>query len=250
MSWHLAVYTGPVGQTANTDIPALTDQVLTIFNNHFLLRKPMQLLAAMAMSTTIERARFDSPSLRYYGNPYIRPVLAAAIPGTDPPIDYFLDRPFMLPSGEEIAIQATSGLATGTEQATVALFLMDQLQSLPGGNFYPVRFTGSTVAVANKWTSQPIVMDTGLPSGQYALLYSELQSASGQFHRWIFDEQVYRPGLPMISAITQQSSKRLSQFPLGVMGTFRNDALPRLEVLCNGADATFEGYMYLQKIAA
>lgn len=245
MSWHTAAYTLALGTVANTDVPALSDDILTIFNNHFLTRKAYNLVGAWAGSPTLTRARFDSPTLRFFGNPFIRPVNLGATPIQDPNFMHMFWKPIALPMNEEIAIQATSAVAMGTERFTALILLQPQYEPLPAGNVYWVRATSTTAAVANTWTTLAYTFDTGLPTGQYIMAHSEVFSAAAIAHRWIFDDQIERPGFTSLVAETNRQPNEFYQGRYGVMGRFFNTNVPRLQVLANGTDNAHTIYMGL-----
>lgn len=245
MSWHTAAYTTLLGTTANTDIPALSDDVLTIFNNHFLLRKSYQLMMVWAASATLSRVRFDSPTMRFFGNPYIRPINVATLPANNPNALQIYTKPIILPQAEEIAIQATSAIAMGTERFTAVLMLGANIEAPPAGNVYWVRATSTTAATVNAWTTLTYTLETGLPTGNYAMVHSEVQSTNAFAHRWIFDEQIERPGFLSTTALGNRQPDDFYQLRYGVMGRFMNTSLPRLQVLANVADAAHEIYMGL-----
>lgn len=248
MSFHLAAYTELIDNTANTDVNALTDDVLTILNNHFILRQPMKLIAAWMAAATLSRARFDSPTIRFYGNPYVRPINVAALPANNPNMAWYDEKPIILPAGEELAVQATSGIAMGTERFTALAWLQTMRDPVPAGTPYSVRFTSTTAAVANSWTTLTITLESSLPTGAFAMVGSECQSTNQFAHRWIFDEQIERPGFLSITGLGNRQFWESYRQPFGTMGRFTNVALPRLQVLANGADATHEGYLTLVKL--
>lgn len=249
MTWHVADYTVAIGTTANTDVPALSDDVLSIQNSHFILRSPMKLLWAHALSATLARVRFDSPTMRYYGNPFIRPINVAALPGNNPNIGMYSDHAIVLPAGEEIAIQGTSAIAMGTERLHVTLGLEDHFEPPPAGNRYTVRFTGTATATANAWTTVAYSLDQALPAGKFVMVDSELVSTTIVAHRWIFDEQISRPGFLGTAALGNRMPYEFYREMFGRMGAFWNTALPRLQVLCTAADTAQEGYCTLVKAA-
>lgn len=242
--YHLAAYTATIGPTADTDVAALSDDILTIQNSHFVLQQPMLLLAAAAMSATLLRAKLASPTLRQIANPWIRPIIGAAIPGNNANLAIYGDNPLHLPPFQELQVLATSGVAM-TERFTGLVFLADIAEPNPAGDMYPVRATSTTAATANAWTTLSLTWQDTLPPGVYSMLFSEHQSSNGIAHRWIFPNQLYRPGLPSLSAVTQRLP--YASYGLPKMGTFRSNALPLLQVLCNGADATHEVYAWVVK---
>src|SRR5262249_19290050 len=110
------------------------------------------------------------------------------------------------------------------------------------------RFTSTTAAVANKWTTTVLTFQDSVPPGVYAMLWSECQSTNGQAHRWIIPNQLWRPGLPSATALSNRLPYDLYQGIFGTMGVFRSTALPQLQVLANGADAAHEGYLAVTRI--
>lgn len=247
--FHLAAYTASNAAGAtDADTPALTDSgVLYITNNHFLFQQPMTLVAAHAMGASLTRARFDSGNVRYYGKPNIEPLNNAAIPGSNPNLMVLWDNPFILPAREEIAM-LLSNSAGAPERETVGIWLMPVFEPAPAGPFWAVRFTGTTAVTANAWTIEPFTMEQALPSGTYWMIHSNVQSTNGQFARWFFDTQFWRPGFTMWNALGNRDVDIWRPGILGKMNTnaFVNDRLPALEILANGADASFEGRMFIK----
>lgn len=250
MSWHVAAYTASLGSVTDTDTPASTpEDVLTVLNGHFVLRKMMKLIGAYAGGGTTTRARLDSPTLRYYGNPLIRPFDNVTVPANNYNFDPVWPNPMELPPGEELAVQwTTSGV--GPTRVFAFIFLTDGLQPVSGGTIYPVRATATGTAVANTWTTvgNPIVMQQAFPTGAFEMVFSEVQSTTGIAHRWIFDEQLNRPGFISNAVLANRQPYWLMDCPWGVMGRFINTALPRLQAWCTAADASFEIAMYVRPL--
>src|SRR4051794_13142746 len=106
--FHLAAYTKTnLGTTADTDIPFVTDDVLTGQNGHFILSQPMDLVAAAVMSATLARAKLASPSMRQIASPFVRPIIVGILPGNNPNVDLSYDSPYRIPAYEEIQVLAS-----------------------------------------------------------------------------------------------------------------------------------------------
>lgn len=151
----------------------------------------------------------------------------------------------MMPAGEELAIQATSGLAMGTERLTALIALQDMPEPIPAGTPYAVRFTSTGAANANAWTTIAFTMDQSFPTGTFDMIASEVQSTNAIAHRWIFDVQQPRPGFISLTSLANRGNWWQYLFRYGKMGSFINTAMPRLQVLCNAGDASHEGYMWV-----
>lgn len=245
--FHVAAFTSSQIGAANQQMAALSDDILIIQNNNFLLQKDMQLIFAAAMSVSISRVRLNSPSMRQIAPKYVRPVIAAVIPGTNPNVDFDYTAPFYLKGLEEITAEFTHTNAMA-ERGTVIIGLGDRITPVPNGSVYPLRVTSVGPAVANAWTTIALTFEQSLPAGTYAVVGAELFSANGIAFRLIFDEQPMRPGYLMHSALTQRSAFETYEWPFGEWGRFRTTNLPRCQVLANGADASFEGYLHVVKV--
>lgn len=246
--FHLAGYFVSIGQTVDTDVPAISDDILAIQNSHFVLPQPMQLIAAQAMSVTLSRAKLASPSMRQIASPYVRPIQVALTPGNNTNIMLLDQNPFTVPAWEEIQMQATSALAMGNENMVGLIWLADQITPVPQGNVIPLRWTSTTAAVANAWTTVTVTFADTIPSGVYAVVLSEHQSTTGKAHRIIFSNQMWRPGFPSFTALSQRLPYAMSKGQFGSLGRFRSNDFPRIQVLCNTTDNAHEGYLYVVRV--
>lgn len=246
--FHLSGNTVLLGTTVDTDVPAITDDILTIQNNHYILDQPMWLLAAAAMSATLSRAKIASPTMRQVASPWIRPIIAATLPPTNPNM-WLLDQfPFQIQPYEEIQVQATSAIAMGTERFTSLVWLGERPADIPVGNVYPLRWTSTTAAVANAWTTLSVTFADTLPPGIYSMVMSEHFSTNGIAHRWIIPNQRLRPGYLSFATVGLRVPYAVAKGQFGQMGRFRSNALPMPQVLANAADATHEGYLHVVRV--
>lgn len=246
--FHLACFTAAIDSTADTDVSALTDDILTIQNGHFVLSEPREMRLAYAASTTLARAKIASPSMRQIASPFIRPIGASTLPATDPSVAWMIDQPFQLRPFEEIQCLATSGVAMGTERFYGLIWTGKGFYPWPVGNPIPLRFTSSTACVANTWTTLAVTFADTIPSGLYAMLLSEHFSTNGVAHRWIVSNQLERPGHLSYSANTKRHPVPIYRGGMGAMGQFRSNDLPRLQALANSTDNSHEGYLWVTKV--
>lgn len=242
--YHTCAWFANTGPITDGDIPFLQDDIQTKQNNHLVLQTPKLLLAAAAMAPNLTRAKFSSPTLKQISSPWIRPTIASLTPGNNPNVWYTRNNPIHLVPFEEIQILASDTVGT-TENLTVVAHLADSIDPWPAGDVYPIRFTSTGAAVANAWTTVALTWQDTLPPGIYQMVYSECESANGQAHRWIFPNQLVRPGHLSCTAVTQRQPYESLKLPS--MGSFRSNALPLLQVLCNGADASHEGYAWVTR---
>lgn len=245
--FHLGAYYGPAGDAVEADLPALSDDILTIQNGHFVLSQPMQLLGAQAVGDDLVRARLASPSMRQIASPYIRPISVNAA-GTQDANIWLLDyNPFVIRPFEEI--QALAADSSGnTSDTQILIWLADAIAPLPSGNVIPLRITSTTASVDATWTTLSITYQDTLPGGAYAMVFSEHFSNNGIAHRWIVPNQLWRPGFPSITDINQRLPYALSKGQFGLMGRFRSNDLPRVQVLTDGSDNAHEIYLHVVRI--
>lgn len=87
-----------------------------------------------------------------------------------------------------------------------------------------------------------------LPKGRYAVVGSECISTTAIAHRWIFDNQSFRPGALSSGAIGERTHRLFYDGSLGTWGTFISQVPPRIEVLCSGADADHTIFLQVVRI--
>lgn len=246
--WHLLAWFISIGQTADTDVTPVTDPVFLVQNGHFLPQTSIRMLWSAAMSATLNRARFATPKTRIVTNPWIRPIIEAATPPSNPAVCSWLDSPFLFNGLEELQLLATSGLVTGNENFTAVAAVASGIEPAPQGDYYRLRFTSTAAAVANKWSQVAVTWQDVLPAGQYAVIGLEHESANAQACRLIFNGQQFRPGTLSVNALANRQHDLFYGHRLGVFGRFLQTAMPLLEVLCNAADASHEGYLEIIRV--
>lgn len=249
MSHHLLAYEEAIGTTANTDLDAITDDIVTIQNSHFFSNVDFNLIWASAMSATLNRARIQAPALRQITPPFIRPVIAAATPPDDNKVADYRDNPFRLPRLEEIAIEASSDIAMGTEQCLALLGVSAGMRPAPAGNVFTIRGTSTTASVALTWTTLATTWADTLPDGRYAVVGLELIAATSVAARIIFEEQQWRPGCLGVAAVGSRNDQMFRKGGLGLWGTFNSWAMPQIQVLNTAAVAVHTAYMDLVRVA-
>lgn len=247
MPWHLAAYSALQGPGPNLDTPAVADGIIPITNNHFIPNIPMNLLFAAGTSLTNLRMRLNFPKARQISPKYIRPASLGILFAANPNVMPLMDQPFRLNAQEEVALEATNATGT-TERVTAVIGIGDRPTPIPAGDLYTARFTSTTTAVANAWTLLTALYEQNFLAGTYAVTMVEIFSTNILAFRAIFDQQFFRPGFVGTSVATNRLPYQFSTRDLGVWGIFRTVTLPRFEVLCNAADASFEGYIEMIRL--
>lgn len=229
--FHLVAFEEAIGTNANTDMDAITDDILAIQNSHFFPGEDLDLIFAAACSATANRARIVTPKLRQITPPIIQPPDANATFGADPNLAVYRDSPLRLRAGEEIAVEFTSDIAMGTEQAYAILGLSRGLRAAPRGDYYALRGTSTTAAVANTWTTLTTTWADSLPQGTYAVVGMRVTGVSEVAARLIFNDQIWRPGCLGSALVGNKGAGIFRNGGLGEWGRFRNDIMPRVQVL-------------------
>lgn len=252
--FHLAAWSASFNSAALTEIAPINDGIIPIASgaNQFIPEEDMWILGAMAMGATMTRARLNSALIRQINPWYIRPIEPAVAPGSRAGYMDLSSYPFRIRGQENLVAEVVQAFG-GAERETVLALLAPVKYGLPGGipvgNQFRIRWTSTTAAVANVWSLITVTYETGLPAGRYAVVNSTVFSANGQAHQMIFDNQYYRPGAPSVATAVSQPPWPFIVPSYGVWGTFYAYSPPRIQVLCNGADAVHEGYIDVIQLA-
>lgn len=253
MAFHCAAYTAAAAFGAtNNDTPAVSDDILFIQNNHLFPTHDMYMVAAATMGPAITRSALKSPKLNQITPQYLRPPILSATPLTNPNVAWWFQDPFKLNGQEEISNVISNNAGAGTDRETTIVLLRDtpSIEPVPQGDYFVSRFTSTAVATANAWTTVAVTFEQQIPIGTYEVWQAEMQSANIQAFRIIFDNQYYRPGFLGLTALSNRNPDQFYQGVLGAWGRFKTFSLPRFQVLCNAADASFEGYIRYLKVGS
>lgn len=252
LNLHLVAYTGSLGNTADTQVNALTDSVLTITNNNFLMQRDSRVLMGWAGATTLTDARLNAPSFANYGDYYIHPVHRSPTAASNPPIFWADYQPIKVRANEELKARINDGISgTGVERVTVLALLAGEGETpdpMPEGPVYTFRYTSSTSVTANAWTQLALTFTTTPPPGVYAVVDNHLMSANGIAYRLIFPPRIWRPGSLM--NVNQYDNRWNPERPwlFGPIGYFKVPVYPLIEVLCNSTDSSFTGFLTVKRM--
>jgi len=255
MVTHLCAWSQVVPTDAETELDAITDDVLSIVGGkRFAVRAGMDHVHfTAALSTNLVSARLNSPSLE------MRRTRAYVIPQVSDAIKFPLSPyavckppvPLTLAVGEHL-----SGL--GTASANVRIYMLASLgpatlPPVPAGERIVVRCTSNTPLRPNEWTTCNLTPDVSLAVGTYTLIGMLPISANAIAARAIVLGQVNRPGVPALAG-TEAAVKKcdplwltaVQQYP---MGSFPHTDLPQVQFLSSAADTSEVVYLYLVKTA-
>lgn len=245
---HLSAFSASIATGVETDLAAVQDGILTIQNGHFLPPQDLQIWFAAAMATNVQRARFNSGTLRIPTTPYIRPITAALIPNDPVRFANYQANPLTARMQEELAVLAFQN-AAGAQRVTVPIGFGIKYMPAPVGNIFSMRGTSTTAVVANTWTQCAVTWQDTIAQGTYAVIGLDHQSANGQCARLIILNQYWRPGAISMPGIADRGDEYFRRGAMGEWGRFVSNYLPIPEVLCNAADAAHEFYLYFVRVA-
>lgn len=245
MTFHLCGWTASADQAALAALPGIQDQALQVNTNDIIVPNDLtSLLATYAVGPSLTRAQIVSPSLRAVWNNEIFGLDLNAATTDELLLEYYGQNAIQLAAGEPLNAFMSEG-AAGASRGTVLAWLCD---SPPGpilADIRTMRVTGSFTAVANAWTNGNLVFNDTLPAGNYALAGAQIISTNMQAFRFVFKGGFYRPGAIGGAALSTRQNQLFRHGNMGVWGTFMNLTPPSIDVLCNGADTSFQGVLDL-----
>lgn len=247
MPQHLIAWSESIAQNAENDLAPVVDPIIRINNNHFVLPSDQSMFWLYVCSANIDSARLSLPSFRQVALPYQTPVSVGPNPITNQNFISYLANPLKIAAREELALLATQ-VGAGAEFVTGIACIGTRNPPVPAGQQYCLRGTGATAAVAHVWTQTTVTWSDSLPEGEYAVIGIEGISTTQQAVRLMFLGQEYRPGSLAKVAAQNRLPLAFEEKMWGVLGTFRQDQMPNVEVLCNAADATQVFYLKVVKV--
>lgn len=248
MPFHVAAYFEDVAALAAlTQVNALTDGLLSIRNNSFIMQENAEIPWIWLGGTSLTRARLVSASFRQITNPEIRPYDQAAAPSDDPNVMDLRRRPLRVRAQEELELQTTNDLAMGTENHTAIIAFDFGTPPAPSGQRYTLRGVSTTAAVADAWTEIDVTWDDDLPGGNWLVVGLEVMGVDCRGARLTFENQFWRPGVPGSTDLGNRPWGPAIDGSLGIFGRFTAFRFPSVEVLDGAATAAHEIYLQIMR---
>jgi hypothetical protein len=247
--FHTAAYSSAAVGIAATDfdLPAITDQGLTISNGHFILPWPANVIGAYIVGLTPTRAKIQTPKTRALANPYLRPFDRSA---TVPDRPHFVDlTPGMIALNAWDETQILLSTNSGAPDAESAFLWFDDGKTQPAsGTIFTIRATSTITGVALTWTLGSLVFDQVLPAGRYAVVGMEAFAANLLAIRLVFPSQQWRPGVIGTQSVGLFNGDYFRHGNMGEFGRFDSIAQPQVEVFGTGVASNPEVYLDLIKV--
>lgn len=245
---HLAAWDASIAASqSNVQIAAVSDSILTILNNDFIVPQAADVLWAIVSGTSLARARLNTPKFRYIGLPYFAPSNLAATFATYENVYDGRNYPFRVNPVDAIRLEASTD-ASGTARVYGAMLFSWGVQAVNPGPMYRLRATGTITGVADAWANGSLTFDQPLPAGRYAVCGMDCIGANLLFARLIFPGSAWRPGVFCRNALSNIKHPILEPGSVGVLGEFESITQPNLEIFAAGANSAQEVYLDLQMI--
>lgn len=233
---------------SDTVLAAVQDQALATQNSRIFPPMNRQLLAAFAGGTSLTIARLDSASLLLNGRPIIYPLDSGTAGGSLPGYIFYGDRGITLPGLEQIGVLVSRAVAAAADTYAF-LWHTPRFVPAPGGPTKTIRCTSSVVFAEGTWTIGNLTFDTALSEGRYAVVGMAAQGTNMLAARLVFPQQVERPGVLGVDAVSQYVYPTWRMGNSGLYGVFQNYNPPQVEMLGVGVGTTQEVYLDLIKVA-
>lgn len=250
MPFHCSAYwqTALAASSVDIVVPAVLDQSINTQNSRIQLMENRDLMGAWAASANLTLAKMDSASLLLNGRPIITPINQGAAGGNLPAIEWYADMGFTLPMTELIGVLASTN-SGGASDTAAALIHTKGMTPIAGGRIRTVRATAACAGAKGSWFLSPLTFDTLLAVGTYRLVGAVSDGANLILSRFVFPNQVDRPGGPSVSSVANYVADYFRRGKCGGWGDFQNYNPPQVECLGNGTLSTQEFFLDLQKIS-
>lgn len=249
MTFHVAgLYRNVPTGTGYTELLPIADAELTTnqATSRFWSSKEARVFAAYAGGTSLTRARLYTP---WRMPNEIRPINGAILPATVPGLGQWVANPMLIPATHELVFDVNQSNVAAQDIIGLVFLTTEGLRPRPAGEILTIR--GDIAAAApgvRTWSEVTVTWEYLLPPGDYAIVGSECISTNGIGHRWILETQNWRPGAISQTSLTTITTGYQMFGTLGNWGKFSAPVMPRLEVLCNAADATHTVFLQLVRI--
>jgi hypothetical protein len=247
--FHVLGYQGSSHDVTNLDATPIQDDIFTVQNGHFLPSMDLNLYGGYFGGTILNNTQLVTPTTRQISIPRMIPVSATVSPPTDPNVIDMRLNPLRLRAVEEISLLNTLGTNASNLQFINILFVGTSLDPVPAGDILTLHGTATTTAVALGWTSLNTIYDTTLPNGTYAIIGAQVISTTAIAHRFIFKDQIFRPGFISTTGVANRTAWDYYRGAMGRLGTFTTTTYPILQTLCVSADTTHDVTYFIVRVA-
>lgn len=245
--FHLAAFFGSLTNNTTSNVPVVTDNVLTnTSSNTFATPKPAKLVGMYSAGANITDAQLNTPSLRYVGLPFVGVLNTALVVPSPPNVAWWGQNGPTIPEVDGIQVAHTLGGA-GPENESSLIWLNYGYKPIGGGPNYRLKFTGTITAVTGAWAGGAMTATSVLPQGTYDVVGMDVIGTNLLAARLVFPGSFFRPGVLCRNTLAAIPDDSMTDQRLGCFGTFKSINLPNLEILSTGANTAQTIYLDLQR---
>lgn len=233
--FHTAAYYEVLdGAAVLHEIAAVNDQPLTISGDNIRVPKSMSNIIGeaclSAADAALTSARLNSPSLRSFSYPEIRPLINAVVFGSPPEGILHPKSPIPLQGDEDLRFEINSDDATTAAEYGLVWF-SDGQHGEVNGDIHPVRCTAGITLSAGVWVNGGLTFTQTLPVGRYQIVGMRAEGSNLVAARLVFVDQMARPGVPAVNDVADQDHDLTRYGRMGVFGAFDHTNPPTLDAL-------------------
>ena len=226
---------------------APNDQVFGVQGGLYQIPRASTILGICVAMDAPTRCRLDIPSLRTISLPHVDPM-NGVLPLANRPAVW-------LPGNTGPRVQATEeyrilvdrlGIADGP--AFAATWISDTPVQPVTGNMFKLRMTTSIVTGAGLWNNGDGTLAERLPFGNYQVVGLQTYGTGVFASRLIFSDSANRPGNVGRSAQGTWGDGLFTNGRMGLLGTFQNYTVPRLEIFGHATTGTQVTYLDIIKV--
>jgi len=248
MPYHVLIYSMNTFGVTNYDMIPTPDDIIATQNGHYLPHLQLSQFGGWLSGTLLTAIRLVTPRSRQVVPPPMYPINGTTLPPDRPHMFDRRSNPFTLNAVEEVSFQANAGGAANA-LATAVVFWGTSIDPVPAGDIYSLHGTSTAAAGSQTWTTVPITWDQTIPAGMYAMIGSQHVSTNAIAHRWVFKDQILRPGFISQTSLTNMTDPAVYYGGWGKFGQFNTYTYPALQVWCNGTDASHDVVMNIVRMS-
>lgn len=191
---------------------------------------------ALTAQINLLSARISSPSLRAVALKDMEPIVAGVVFGSPPEAIMHPLSPNPLAVDEALNLLINSNpAAPGAHYGLV--WLGDGPQAPVTGNIFTLIATATVAQSVSLWVNGNLTLGQDLPVGVYQIVGMRCRSIDAVAARLVFRGGAWRPGCPVVNALSDLDPPIFRMGRMGVWGEFEQTTPPSLDVLGGVATA-------------
>lgn len=232
------------GATPLGAITALEDETMTIEGDDVQVTDLNKVLAVAGHGLALTQLRLNSPSLRAMYPFYVTPFEIGTDFGNPQKVVDLRATPLELVTEEDLNAELET---SGASRPVVGLVMGDASPAPASGKIFTLRARGTKTLTPYIWDNVPITFDVDLPAGDYDVVGLRAISATAELARLVFKGESFRPGVLASNSEEVLENPMFRNGQMGVIGSFKHNVRPSIEVMARAADTAEIFYLDLIK---